>query len=41
MRLNRALIKDDGIEMHAATKQTFKIMFRWCFSTKLERVSTF
>ena len=36
LRLNRALIKDDGIEMHTATKQAFKIMFRWYFSTKVE-----
>ena len=33
LRLNRALIKDGGIEMHAATKQAF--MFRWYFSTKV------
>ena len=45
LQLNRALIKDDGIDMHAATKrrqmQAFKIMFRWYFSRKSECVNTF
>ena len=41
MRLSKALIKYVGIEMHAATKQAFKIMFRWYFSIKVECVSTF
>ena len=41
LRLNKALIKDDGIERHAATKQAFKIMFRWYFSTKVECIKTF
>ena len=38
LRFNRALIKDDSTEMHAATKQAFKIMFRWYFSTKYVRI---
>ena len=41
VRLNRALIKDDGIEMHTATKRAFKIMVTWYFSRKVECVSSF